>query len=277
MSRAKSLFLALCCLMGTSSVSAQTVGAALWKRVPSFPVSCYTDGEGFAKQVDDAVEALGADAARQQKANQATDDQVKGMSDAAKQSALMNYMTRNGVRAATDMQDMATGGEKLAQMEAIVVARRAALDSSWKAIEALYQKELNPVTDLRTAYLVEFEPGGNEARARTLMAQFNTAYERFCRRWFLSSNTTQLAASGPRTQVVASPFLNHLADLRQHLEQEAIPFHEENARLVKLQYPMWGIPATDYASPEPYNLVQGYLRVMKEIFGHRREKPATGA
>jgi hypothetical protein len=270
-----SLCTALVCLLGSSSGSAQTVGAALWKRVPSFPGSCYTEGETFAQQVDSVMKALSEDGARQRKANQVTEDRMKGMSDAARQSALMNYMTTNGMRAATDMQDMATAGERLAQTESAVVARGEALDSTRKAIEALYEKELKPVLDIRVAYLAEFEPGGNPSRARTLMAQFNTAYQQFCRRWFVSSNTRQLAASGPRTPVVANPFLSYLADLRQYLEQEAIPFHEENARVVKLQFQMSGVPTTNYASPEPYYLVYRYLRAVQDVFGHRREKPDT--
>lgn len=99
----------------------------------------------------------------------------------------------------------------------------------------------------------EFEPGGDPAKDRALIAQYNRAYDAFCAKWFGSS----------------SPFLSHLVALKRHLVQDVIPQVAKAPQMGKLQLQMLGIPSAEYESSEPFIAVGNYLGVVHAVFARR--------
>ena len=246
--------LPLLALLVPSALAAQNP----WSQVPELPTACYTNNETFAADVEKARSEVDATITRQDEVNAAVKAKHQALDMGQQQSRMMAFLQKDPVAGRKYMEAVAAAGPDQQARIAAISAKRAALQEQWNTAKAEFDAERATLVTMRQKAAEQGESGGNPARARELIGKHNAAYEQLCAKWFRDPK---------------SPFLVHLADLKRFLVEDAIPYGEAVERTDRLNFQVFGIPATGYRTTATSDAVKEYLEVAGRVFDARLAEP----
>jgi hypothetical protein len=240
-------------------LSSRAAAQAPWNRSPALPTACYTKGEEFIAVVQRMRDAIGEEIQKQADINSAIKAKVGEIDAGTKQARMMAFLQKDPAAASKVMQDMSTAGQRNQPAVDAMNARKQELEEQLAAINKRHDTEHASATGgLEQQLRAELDPSGNAAKARTLGAQLNAAYQGHCAKWWTES----------------SPYRAYLSALKEYHEQHAIPVAEEGARIDKAALDLYGVPHTGFKSVAPLQAVHDYLGAVFQIYQKRRLEPA---
>jgi hypothetical protein len=264
-----------CLCAGAGVVLAGAVAAEpdadLWSRTVALPTGCYSSQDQFAEQNLAALEALTAEATKQEEINQAigrktTDTaNVDPMELARRMQEAMMKDPQNAMKymenavALGDPAEQARQTERAEEMAAaekeLFERYRAALDAGYapaRARMAALRKKLG----IASGGIFDESGGTPEwvgVEFNGLMRAADEGYRGVCSRWF--SPTGEMQA-----------FLKRYKD---YLVSERVPSQEKVDAQAAAGYAMVGNAAESYRSVATYDAVRDYMELAARLYGQR--------
>jgi hypothetical protein len=276
---------AVAALIGTSASAATPAAPAAvvspWSKVPAAPTACYSSQDHYNEQNSAAVDAVNNESDSIAERNGALDQQANDILAAnpmamaqAMQEAMMSdpqnaqkYMERmmqqgQDAQAAVPAQ-MEREKQLLAEKDSVIKQYHAALAAANGPANARW-------TALKKRYgLPADAPGPGEsgvpdwvwAEWGVILHERDSAYQATCATWFAPAGALQ----------------SYLKRYKTFLVAERIPYEKKLEEPKLEQYRTLGVPTATYRSTAEHKAVADYLRMARDIFDERRDRPYCGA
>jgi hypothetical protein len=265
-------------LLAASAHAASTPSANPWAKVPAFPTGCYQSEDPFTEQVETALTAV-QDA--HDKQNDVNSEVAQAATDAmskdpmAMSRRMQEVMMKDPENAEKVMQKMYNLGQTVQADEPAMSEKEAQLKEETKALVARYEAALqqsHAPGDARWTALKKKMGLGPEARGPgesgvpdwawaewgVILREWDSGDQATCAEWW--------AATGPMQA--------QMKRYKDYLITERIPHRQKYFDEPKLeQFEMLGIDAKRYASVAELEAVEDYLKLARELFGQRLDRP----
>jgi hypothetical protein len=258
---------AMVALLFGLTASAVAQAADPWKKVPSFPTSCFSDNS-FDRSVIDAGQAMIADKDQQDALNRKLREQFDAMDMAEKARRMQDWMMKNP-QAASAMLEAASGGNAVQTAEEVNAESERLdkeLETLRKNFEVTVDRAVQPV-DARINSLIQskaqqlsvdavFTTDADYAAYVALIAERNSAYEKACAPFF-----------GPSGSIA-----RWFGAFRSNVSSKRIALEESGDAAMKQQLAIMGSSTGGYQSTGRYDVVREYLRRLEHASRYRKHK-----